>query len=148
MRRVTLYIETSSAALGKKKRICGYILEYITASGKPVIGKAYREGEGTYNQEYLLTAAQAMWHMKEPCDICICGKNSFVLNMIQNNLKNWAAHEYISNGKEILNRKEWENLWNLMKGHNISVRIGEHKYTKDMFCRYCGQAILKEDKSR
>lgn len=132
MRRVTLYIETSSAALGKKKRICGYILEYITASGKPVIGKAYREGEGTYNQEYLLTAAQAMWHMKEPCDICICGKNSFVLNMIQNNLKNWAAHEYISNGKEILNRKEWENLWNLMKGHHVSVRIGEHKYTQQM----------------
>ena len=80
MRRVTLYIETSSAALGKKKRICGYILEYITASGKPVIGKAYREGKGTYNQEYLITATQAMWHMKEPCDICICGKNSFVLN--------------------------------------------------------------------
>ena len=146
MRRVTLYIETSSAALGKKKRICGYILEYITASGKPVIGKAYREGEGTYNQEYLITATQAMWHMKEPCELCICGKNSFVLNMIQNNLKNWAAHEYISNGKEILNRKEWENLWNLMKGHNISVRIGEHKYTKEMIEEMKVKGNVFEDK--
>lgn len=132
MRKVTLYIETSNAALGKKKRICGYILEYITSSGKPVTGKAYREGEGTYNQEYLITATQAMWHMKEPCDLCICGKNSFVLNMIQNNLENWAEHDFCSNGKEILNRKEWENLWNLLKGHNVSVKIGEHKYTKQM----------------
>lgn len=132
MRKVTLYIETSSAALGKKKRICGYILEYITASGKPVTGKAYREGEGTYNQEYLITATQAVWHMKEPCDLCICGKNSFVLNMIQNNLKNWAEHGFCSNGKEILNRKEWENLWNLLKEHHVSVRIGEHKYTQKM----------------
>lgn len=132
MRKVTLYIETSNAALGKKKRICGYILEYITSSGKPVTGKAYREGEGTYNQEYLITATQAMWHMKEPCDLCICGKNSFVLNMIQNNLKNWAEHDFYSNGKEILNRKEWEDLWNLLKGHNVSVKIGEHKYTKQM----------------
>lgn len=146
MRKVTLYIETSSAALGKKKRICGYILEYITASGKPVIGKAYLEGEGTYNQEYLNTATQAMWHMKEPCDLSICGKNSFVLNMIQNNLENWAAHEFISNGKEILNRKEWENLWNLLKGHNVSVQIGEHKYTKEMIEEMKVKGNVFEDK--
>ena len=122
MRKVTLYIETSSAALGKKKRICGYILEYITDSGKPVTGKAYREGEGTYNQEYLITAAQAMWHMREPCDLCICGKNSFVLNMIQNNLKNGAEHDFCSN------------------------RIGEHKYTKEMMEEMKVKENVFEDK--
>ena len=146
MRKVTLYIETSNAALGKKKRICGYILEYITSSGKPVTGKAYREGEGTYNQEYLITATQAMWHMREPCDLCICGKNSFVLNMIQNNLKNWAEHDFCSNGKEILNRKEWENLWNLLKGHNVSVQIGEHKYTQQMLEEMKVKENVFEDK--
>lgn len=146
MRKVTLYIETSSAALGKKKRFCGYILEYITSSGKPVTGKAYREGEGTYNQEYLNTATQAMWHMKEPCDLSICGKNSFVLNMIQNNLENWAEHDFCSNGKEILNRKEWENLWNLLKGHNVSIQIGEHKYTKQMLEEMKVKENVFEDK--
>ena len=146
MRKVTLYIETSSAALGKKKRFCGYILEYITSSGKPVTGKAYREGEGTYNQEYLITATQAMWHMKEPCDLSICGKNSFVLNMIQNNLENWAEHDFCSNGKEILNRKEWENLWNLLKGHNLSIQIGEHKYTKQMLEEMKVKENVFEDK--
>lgn len=146
MRRVTLYIETSSAALGKKKRLCGYILEYITASGKAVTGKAYREGEGTYNQEYLLTIAQAMWHMKEPCELCIYGKNSFVLNMIKNNLETWAENDFCSNGKEILNRKEWKNVWEHLRGHRVSVQIGEHKYTREMIEEMKVKENVFEDK--
>ena len=45
MRKVTLYIECSSTYMRKKLRMTGYVLEYITASGVPVTGQAFREGD-------------------------------------------------------------------------------------------------------
>lgn len=94
MRKVTLYIECSSAYIGKKPRLSGYVLEYIT-KGLPVTGQAFREGSGTYNQEYLLTIIDALGHIREPVELLICGSNRFVLNMIRDRLQIWAENDFI-----------------------------------------------------
>ena len=128
MRKVTLYIECSSTYIGKKLRLSGYVLEYIT-KGLPVTGQSFREGSGTYNQEYLLAIADALGHMKEPCELLICGSNRFVLNMIRDRLRIWAEHDFISNGKPVVNKDEWKAVWEKIKQHKVSVQIGKHSYS-------------------
>lgn len=128
MRKVTLYIECSSTYIGKKLRLSGYVLEYITRD-LPVTGQAFRKGSGTYNQEYLLTIADALGHMKEPCELLICGSNRFVLNMIRDRLQTWAEHDFISNGRPVMNQEEWRAVWEKIKEHKVSVQTGKHSYS-------------------
>lgn len=128
MRKVTLYIECSSTYIGKKLRLSGYVLEYITKD-LPVTGQSFREGSGTYNQEYLLSIADALGHMKEPCELLICGSNRFVLNMIRDRLRIWAENDFISNGKPVVNKDEWQDVWEKIKEHKVSVQIGKHSYS-------------------
>ena len=128
MRKVTLYLECSSTYIGKKQRLSGYVLEYITHD-LPVTGQAFREGSGTYNQEYLLTIADALDHMREPCELLICGSNRFVLNMIRDRLQIWAEHDFISNGRPVMNQEEWKALWEKIKEHKVSIQIGKHSYS-------------------
>lgn len=128
MRKVTLYIESSSTYMGKKPRLSGYVLEYI-AKGLPVTGQAFREGAGTYNQEYLLTIADALEHIREPVELLICGSNRFVLNMIRDRLQTWAEHDFISNGKPVVNQEEWKSVWEEMKEHKVNVQTGKHSYS-------------------
>lgn len=128
MRKVTLYLECSSTYIGKKHRLSGYVLEYITHD-LPVTGQAFREGSGTYNQEYLLTIAEALGHMKEPCELLICGSNRFVLNMIRDRLQIWAEHDFTSNGRTVMNQEEWQAVWEKIKEHKVSIQIGKHSYS-------------------
>ena len=41
-KKVNLYLECNTAVFGKKERLCGYVLEYITEKG-PVTLVDYRE---------------------------------------------------------------------------------------------------------
>ena len=128
MRKVTLYIECSSTYMGKKHRLSGYVLEYIT-KGLPVTGQAFREGPGTYNQEYLLTIVDALGHIREPVELLICGSNRFALNMIRDRLQIWAENDFISNDRPVMNQEEWKALWEKIKEHKVSIQIGKHSYS-------------------
>lgn len=138
MRKVTLYIECSSTYIGKKPRLSGYVLEYIT-HGLPVTGQAFREGSGTYNQEYLLIIIDALAHIREPVELLICGSNRFVLNMIRDRLRIWAEHDFISNGKPVVNKDEWQAVWEKIKEHKVSVQIGKHSYSSWLFTEMEGK---------
>ncbi len=124
MRKVTLYIECSSVYIGKKPRLSGYVLEYII-QGLPVTGQAFREGSGTYNQEYLLTIIDALGHIREPVELLICGSNRFVLNMLQI----WAENDFISNDRPVMNQEEWRSVWEKIKEHKVSIQTGKHSYS-------------------
>ena len=128
MRKVTLYIECSSTYIGKKSRLSGYVLEYIT-HGLPVTGQSFREGSGTYNQEYLMTIADALGHIREPVELLICGSNRFVLNMIRDRLQIWVEHDFTSNGHPVMNQEEWQAVWEKIKEHKVSIQIGKHSYS-------------------
>lgn len=128
MRKVTLYIECSSAYIGKKPRLSGYVLEYIT-KGLPVTGQAFREGSGTYNQEYLLTIIDALGHIREPVELLICGSNRFMLNMIRDRLQIWAENDFISNDRPVMNQEEWRSVWEKIKEHKVSIQTGKHSYS-------------------
>ena len=144
MRKVTLYIECSSTYIGKKPRLSGYVLEYITHD-LPVTGQAFREGSGTYNQEYLLTIADALGHMKEPVELLICGANRFVLNMIRDRLQIWAEHDFISNGKPVVNKDEWQAVWEKIKEHKVSIQSGKHSYSGWLLTEMEDRNAIKEN---
>ena len=129
MKQVNLYIELSHTAFQKRERVCGYVLEYITKSGVPVTREHFREGDGTYNRETLKTIDEALGRIREPCSICIHGRNAFILNMLTNKLPEWADNDFISNGKPVANQEEWRAVWEKIKIHKASTCIGKHSYT-------------------
>ena len=146
MRKVTLYIECSSTYIGKKPRLSGYVLEYIT-HGLPVTGQAFREGSGTYNQEYLLIIIDALAHIREPVELLICGSNRFVLNMIRDRLQIWAEHDFTSNGRPVMNQEEWKAVWEKIKQHKVSVQIGKHSYSSWLLTEMEGKRNEKPKKA-
>ena len=129
MKKVNIYIEASSAAFQSPTRQCGYVLEYITKTGTPVTRDGFRKGRGTYNQEILRTLAEALERIREPCDLTIYAQNSFVLNMTADRLETWAADNFISNGRPVMNQEEWRAVWDHIKNHKVSCQIGEHTYS-------------------
>lgn len=128
-KKVSLYLECSTTALGKKERMCGYVLEYITEKG-PATLVNYREGCGTYNREFLLGLAEALERIKTPCELRIYGQNRFVLCMLRNRLADWAAEDFMSNGKPIVNREEWRRIWEQIQKHQVNIELGEHAYSR------------------
>ena len=87
-KKVSLYLECSTTALGKKERMCGYVLEYITEKG-PATLVNYR-----------------------------------------NRLADWAAEDFMSNGKPIVNREEWRRIWEQIQKHQVNIELGEHAYSR------------------
>ena len=128
-KKVNLYLECNTTVVGKKERLCGYVLEYITEKG-PVTLVDYREGRGTYNREFLRGLAEALERIKEPCVLSIYGQNRFVMNMLRDRLKDWAADGFISNGRPIMNQEEWRRIWEQVQKHKVIVELGEHAYSR------------------
>lgn len=129
MREVNLYIEMDKTAFQKIERKCGYVLEYITPTGETKTREGYRKTRSTYNQEFLGALAEALGRIHEPCTVIIHGQNRFALNMLQNRLKEWAIDNFISNGKPVMNKEEWEAVWREVQKHEITVEIGKHAYS-------------------
>lgn len=129
MKEVNLYIETDNTSFRKMERNCGYVLEYITSKGETKTREGYRTSRSTYNQEFLRTLSEALKRIHEPCRLVIYGQNRFVLNMLQNRLKEWAADDFISNGRPVMNQEEWRAVWEEIQKHEVSVEIGKHTYS-------------------
>ena len=129
MKNVSIYLESDSTAFQKRKRICGYVLEYIKKNGETKTREAFQEVGGTYHQEILRALAEALGRIREPCSISIYSQNAFVCNMLTNKLPEWADNDFISNGKLVANQEEWRAVWEKIKIHKASTCIGKHSYT-------------------
>lgn len=73
--------------------------------------------------------AETLERIHEPCKVTIHGQNRFALNMLQNRLEEWASDNFISNGKPVLNKEEWEAVWKEVQKHEITAEIGKHAYS-------------------
>ena len=129
MKNVSIYLESDSTAFQKRKRICGYVLEYIKKNGETKTIEEFQEVGGTYHQEILRALAEALGRIREPCAISIYSQDAFVCNMLTNKLQEWADNDFISNGKPVANQEEWRAGWEKIKIHKTSTCIGEHSYT-------------------
>lgn len=71
MKNVSIYLESDNAAFRKRKRIYGYVLEYIKRNGETETRERFLEVDGTYHQQTLRVLADALGRIREPCAICI-----------------------------------------------------------------------------
>lgn len=129
MKNVSIYLESDRTAFQKRKRICGYVLEYIKKNGETETREKFREVGGTYHQEILRALAEALGRIREPCSISIYSQDAFVCNMLTNKLPEWADNDFVSNGKPVANQEEWRAVWEKIKIHKTSTCIGKHSYT-------------------
>ena len=129
MKNVSIYLESDSTAFQKKKRICGYVLEYIKKNGDAETREEFREAEGTYHREILRIWQKRLGASGNHVPSASTSQDAFVCNMLTKKLPEWADNDFTSNGKPIANREEWRAVWEKINIHKASTCIGKHSYT-------------------
>lgn len=135
MYRVDIYLETSSRYLGVKERWGGYVITYILQNGELVSVEGFERVEGTYNHAVLHMLNLAMERIKKQSTVHIHSANSYILDMINNNLPAWAEFGFQNQkGKPVKDREEWKELWR-KKGENRHIFLtekGTHEFSQWM----------------
>lgn len=129
MKMAHIYITTDSSSPRKTKKHYGYVLE-CEISGEARTREDFGEVTGTYNQAALTALIGALGRFTKKCELHIHTENTFVLHMLQDNLKTWAVNGFVtSKGKPVANQEEWMEVWNLSREHLIVPEPGKHPYT-------------------
>lgn len=124
-----IYIEIDSSSPKVTEKCYGYVMECIVA-GEPKTREGFGKVTGTYHQAVLTALGEALERFKQPCEICICTEDEFVLNMLERNLSAWVGNEFLnSKGKPVANREEWKKIWLLSNKHLMLTQQGKHEYT-------------------
>lgn len=149
MFEISIYLETSSRYLGTRKRWGGYVITYVRKNGELASVEGFEEVEGTYNHVLLHMLNAAMERVKKKSIIHICSANSFILDMIDNNLDEWSQNGFQSQkGKPIKDQDEWMKFWEQKEGHTIITERGLHEFSHWMMDKFmdCGQCVDKSKK--
>lgn len=78
--------------------------------------------DGTYHQATLAALISAMSRLKRPADVCIHTQDRYVQSAITGSLPKWAENGFMAaGGRELANRKEWEEVWRYSKGHRVTA---------------------------
>ena len=129
MQVVHLYAETGSVAPRNIRRPAGYVLEYITPSGKTVTREQFREHDGTYNAVTIEMITEGLQRLKHPCEVHIHTQNRYVLLMIDTRLEEWEQNGYrTAKGEKLANWEAWKKLEQAAKEHLLVPEPGEHTY--------------------
>lgn len=129
MLRAKIYITTDSASPKASEKYYGYVLECMVA-GEARTKEGFGKITGTYHQAVLTALAKALERFKQPCEICVCTEDVFVLGMLEHNLATWAGNEFLtSKRKPVANQAEWMRIWSLSNKHLILTAPGKHGYT-------------------
>lgn len=130
MKRVNVYISISPASIRKSKKRYGYVMECII-DDYPETRDGFGECEETYNGAVLRTINEALQRMKWPCEIHIYTENTFVLDMMKNNLALWARNGFVtSKGEPLKNQEEWMKLWQQPMKHYLVAEPGRHQFAE------------------
>ena len=152
MYRINIYLETSSWYLGVRERWGGYVITYIRKNGELASVEGFEQVKGTYNHVLLHMLNLAMERVTKQSEIHICSANSFILDMIDNNLASWAENEFMTQkGKPIKDQEEWRKLWEQIKknNHTIITERGLHEFSHWMMAEFLkrgGQPVDNSEK--
>lgn len=124
MFEVHIYISTDQKSPRPARRKYGYILE-TRIRGKLRTRKGFGSIEGTYHRTVLTALAEAMGRINQSCRVHIHTEDTFILNMLGNNVHKWTEKGFEG---EIANKEEWQQLWSLITKHIITPSPGSHTY--------------------
>ena len=160
LKKVDIYIETSSTFQGATNRKCGYVLSVLVHNEEKT-----REGfghyKGTYHQTVLLTLAEALERMTVPSEICVHTRDAYVSSRIMK-LEELAGSGWKdTKGEPIRNAEEWKRVYAavhaLPDAHQLSEKTEKHSYSgwlqeemekrKDECRRTMGQRLEPETRT-
>ena len=129
MYQTKIYITVDSSSPKPSAKYYGYVLECMVA-GEARTREGFGKITGTYHQAVLTALTEALDRFNQPCEVCICAEDEFVLNMLERNLAIWARNEFLtSKRKPVANQGEWMKIWDLSNKHLILTEPGKHEYT-------------------
>lgn len=134
MKKIDLYIELSTKYLGEKERITGYILTILDSKNEPLTANQWFRSRGTYHRATIVTITKALERIKPGRTVVIHSDNRFVLDMIQNNLRDWIENDFQDKkGNLIKNAEEWKSMCAAAQDKNLEC-IWEkcHEYSTYM----------------
>ena len=100
MKRVDIYICINPVSTRKSKKRYGYVLECVIDE-IPHTKDKFGECEETYNKATLMVINEALSRMNQPCEIHLHVENTYILNMMENNLDLWSRNGFKnSKGRE------------------------------------------------
>lgn len=124
MFEVHIYITIDKKTPRPQERNYGYVLET-----KVLENTRTREGfgtiNGTYHKAVLAALIEAMGRINQSCQVHIHTEDTFILNMLGNNVHKWAEKDFEG---EIANKEQWQQLWSLSTKHIITPSPGPHTY--------------------
>ena len=130
MFEVAIYLEASSVSPRETKRKYGYVLETKTKTNKTRTVEDFEEITATYHKTLLVAAVKALKRLNRTCMVTIHINNSFVANMIENQLSKWAENGFNTiSGDDIANKEEWIELSEELKKHIYTITQDKHSYT-------------------
>lgn len=140
---VHIYAEADSTAPRSQQRMAGYVLEYITPSGRTETKEEFVKVTGTYHAVILQMLCAAASRITKSCELHIHTQDSFVLGCMVSDLPGWASNGYRSKrGTLIKNCREWQQLWEKVAVQQVVKEPGMHTYYNWM------QGKMAEEKER
>lgn len=125
---VHIYIAQDSANPRKSKKTYGYVCE-CEIKGELRTVEGYGETESTYHETTLIAINQALGRLNQSCKVHIHTEDKFILNMLTNNLDQWAANDFKSTkDKPVEYEGEWRKLWDSKNKQVIFPEHGPHAY--------------------
>lgn len=128
MRQVNLYIASGIRAPRVASGMAGYILEMKTEKGPVTLTKTAEILNTTANRSELTIIIEGLRRLREKCSLTIYTESSYVAAGFEA-LPRWKENGWkTSRNREIANRAEWQEIAEILNGHEFSVTTEDHEY--------------------
>lgn len=128
---VNIYLETSIRGPAIRPGAGMWLAEYIKSNGEPETRSGMVRSESiTENRLCLMLMKEAFSILKKTCLVRVNTECGHVLNTIKNgHLSRWEkADWHNAKGKPVKNGDLWQQVYELMKNHGVTVTDEWHSY--------------------
>lgn len=128
--KVIIYTQTSFRRPRKGNGWIGYVLETETKSGEATLSNFVQLEDVTRHQAEILSVCKALERMTKPCEIVIYTDSLYVTAGFGCWMEQWLKNNWQSSrGTPVAYKEEWQQLLELAKPHEITVKNAEHGYS-------------------
>ncbi|NEZ47206.1 ribonuclease HI [Clostridium niameyense] len=131
MKKVTIYTDGACRGNGKENTIGAYGIVLMYGDCKKEIKKSFKNT--TNNIMELSAVVEALYILKEPCNVELYSDSAYVINAInQHWLENWKKNGWKTASKQPVKNKElWEKLDDLLQKHKVKfIKVKGHSDNK------------------
>lgn len=138
MKEVSIYIVTGIKGRWQQDGHIGYALEYYRENSKypAVIREVVPVQQMNENRSTLESLIKALHRMREKCILTVYTESKYLYSGYEDAeyVKRWKQNDWTrSDGHEIKNRDEWQELDRLMQGNLVRILLNEtNAYTESL----------------